>query len=58
MKMGNADFIARDQLLDPVSVQQRISSIDILRGVALLGILLMNIVGMGLLVIGMYLMGK
>ena len=32
----------------PVRLQERISSIDVLRGVALLGILLMNIVGMGL----------
>ena len=32
----------------PVSRQQRINSIDVLRGVAVLGILLMNIVAMGL----------
>lgn len=37
-----------NQVLSPVSEQQRISSIDVLRGVALLGILLMNIVGMAL----------
>ncbi len=36
------------QLLDPVREKLRIHSIDILRGVALLGILLMNIVGMAL----------
>ena len=35
-------------VLDPVKEQQRINSIDVLRGVALLGILLMNIVGMAL----------
>ena len=35
-------------VLAPVSEQQRINSIDVLRGVALLGILLMNIVGMAL----------
>jgi uncharacterized protein len=35
-------------VLDPVREQQRIFSIDVLRGVALLGILLMNIVGMAL----------
>jgi len=33
-------------VLDPVSDAQRILSVDILRGVALLGILLLNIVGM------------
>lgn len=35
-------------LTAPVSRQERISSIDVLRGVAVLGILLMNIVAMGL----------
>jgi uncharacterized protein len=35
-------------VLDPVSEQQRINSVDVLRGVALLGILLLNIVGMAL----------
>jgi len=35
-------------VLDPVEEQQRINSIDVLRGVALLGILLLNIVGMAL----------
>jgi uncharacterized protein len=37
-----------NSVLDPVSEQQRINSIDVLRGVALLGILLINIVGMAL----------
>ena len=37
-----------DSVLDPVKEQQRINTIDVLRGVALLGILLMNIVGMAL----------
>jgi uncharacterized protein len=34
--------------VEPVRARERISSIDVLRGVALLGILLMNIVAMGL----------
>jgi uncharacterized protein len=33
---------------EPVRLRDRVSSVDVLRGVALLGILLMNIVGMGL----------
>ena len=37
-----------NQILNPVGEQHRINSIDVLRGVALLGILLMNIVGMAL----------
>jgi uncharacterized protein len=37
-----------NQLLGPVSSTERISSLDVLRGVALLGILLMNIAGFGL----------
>lgn len=32
----------------PVTAQERIESVDALRGVALLGILLMNIIGFGL----------
>ena len=34
--------------LNPVSTSERINSLDIIRGIALLGILLMNIVGFGL----------
>ncbi len=34
--------------LNPVSTGERINSLDIIRGMALLGILLMNIVGFGL----------
>jgi hypothetical protein len=37
-----------DSLLDHVKEQQRINPIDLLRGVALPGILLMNVVGMAL----------
>ena len=36
------------ELAGPVGQNERISSIDVLRGFALLGILLMNIVGFGL----------
>ena len=39
---------AAGHLLDPIREKQRINSIDMLRGVALLGILQMNIVGMAL----------
>src|SRR5215472_504366 len=39
---------AKQAILLPVSAQHRISSLDTLRGFALLGILLMNIVSMGL----------
>ena len=35
-------------LLGPVSQSERINSLDVIRGIALLGILLMNIVGFGL----------
>jgi uncharacterized protein len=37
-----------DQTLSPTTAAQRIRSLDIIRGVSLLGILLMNIVGFGL----------
>ena len=36
------------QQLGPVGSKERIRSLDVLRGVALLGILLMNIAGFGL----------
>lgn len=45
---GQNDENSRGQILSPVSEQLRINTIDILRGVALLGILLLNIVGMAL----------
>ncbi len=48
MSMQSKSQNIDDQVLAPVSEQQRINSIDVLRGVALLGILLMNIVGMAL----------
>lgn len=38
----------KNGLLGPVSTSERIRSLDVLRGVALLGILLMNITGFGL----------
>lgn len=38
----------KDQNLNPTSDNERISSLDILRGIAVLGILIMNIVGFGL----------
>ena len=37
-----------DTLTDPVAVNERISAVDVLRGVALLGILLINITSFGL----------
>ncbi len=40
--------MAADQNLQPTTGKERINSLDIIRGVALFGILLMNIVGFGL----------
>ena len=37
-----------DQNLEPTTGKERINSLDIIRGIALVGILLMNIVGFGL----------
>lgn len=40
--------MASQEILKPIGIAERINSIDIIRGVALLGILLMNITGFGL----------
>lgn len=40
--------LTSDHLLNPLSQKKRIHSIDVLRGIAVFGILLMNIVGFGL----------
>jgi len=44
----DAELAGAPRLLAPVRKAERISSVDALRGIALLGILLMNIVGFGL----------
>lgn len=44
----DAELAAEVKLSGPVVRADRISSVDALRGIALLGILLMNIVGFGL----------
>ena len=40
--------VTADQILQPTTSKERINSLDIIRGIALFGILLMNIVGLGL----------
>ena len=37
-----------DPHFQPITTNERINSLDVIRGIALLGILLMNIVGFGL----------
>jgi len=44
----NASSLNGNTLYTPVNASERINSLDVIRGIALLGILLMNITGMGL----------
>ncbi len=46
--LQNSSFENTGTLFTPVGVDERISSLDVIRGVAVLGILLMNIVAFGL----------